>query len=166
VEAEQLLTNVVNARRKLDKNNKMFLAGTASQLAVVYRHTGRFQKAISLLEESIGINERNLGSESRGVAVDMVKLAAVYRDMGEFQQAEDYFSQAESILLEETPENHYRRAELYYHYGKLNMEQGNSDIARQHFQAAHRIYVDNFGKESQRAEDAKSYLNQIAEARM
>ncbi len=163
-EAEKLLTNVVDARRELDKDNKMFLAGAASQLAVVYRHTGRFQEAISLLEETIDINERNLGPQSRGVAVDMIKLAAVYRDKGDDTRAKEYFSKAESILTEETPENHYRRAELYYHFGKLKMEQVNSKTAQQYFQKSHQIYVANFGKDSQRAKDTKSYIEQMVEA--
>lgn len=163
-EAEQLMSEVLETRRTIDTDNKMFLAGVAAQLAVVYRKTGQFQEAISLLEESIQINEKNLGADSRGVAVDMIKLGAVYRDMRNYEQAQQYFLQAESILKEETPKNHYRRAELYFKFAKLKQNMGQSQVAREYFNQAYNLYINNFGVDSNRAKQAKSFLDQIAKA--
>ncbi|WP_138430194.1 tetratricopeptide repeat protein [Fodinibius saliphilus] len=62
-------------------NQAMHKAGVKPNLALVYQHTDRLNEAITLLEESINVNEKYLDHQSRVVAVDMIKLAAIYREL-------------------------------------------------------------------------------------
>jgi len=64
------------------------------------------------------------------VAVDMVKLAAVYRKIGNYDQAQQYFQQAQSILKTKLPDHHYRRAELCFQYAKLNDDMDKPEMAQ------------------------------------
>lgn len=158
-EAEKLFKKII-----AESNIQIYSAGVNAHLATVYQKTGRFQEAITLLKKTIKMNEKHRGTQSRGVAVDMVKLATVYRKMGDYQKAREYFQQAESILKDETPENHYRRAELYFNFAKLKRDMDNAGEAQKYFKQAYNIYLNNFGEDSNRTKSAKSFLEQMARA--
>lgn len=152
-EAEKLLTTILEEN---DKEN--YLRYVETQLAKVYQKTGRFEEAISLLDNAIEYNTKKFGAVSRDVGIDMLNLATVYREQGDHEQAETYYKQAESILSQVVPQGHYRLGELNFKYGKLKLATGEEQEAQDRFKAAHEIYLDCFGQENPRVEEAKRYL--------
>lgn len=158
-EAEKIFQEVIGTSDK-----RKYKAMVRAHLAMVYQQTGRFREAVSILQNTIHANEEIHGAQSRGVAVDMVKLAAAYREMGQLDKARKYFERAESILKEKVPEGHYRLAELHYQYARLHLAAGDEQQARHRFKKACDIYQDCFGPDSPRATDAQSYLEQSEHA--
>lgn len=157
-EAEKLLTAIVEENEIED-----YLRYVETQFAKVYQKTGRFDQAISLLKNALNFNESKFGYESRDVAFDMLNLATVYREMGNHEQAEEYYKQAESVLEKVVPEGHYRLAELNFKYAKLELETGQEQEALSRFKKAHEIYKDCFGEDNPRTADARAYVDKIDE---
>ncbi|HBQ58889.1 MAG TPA: hypothetical protein DD671_04505, partial [Balneolaceae bacterium] len=152
-EAENLLTKIVE-----ENDVEIYLTYVETQLAKVYQETGRFEEAISLLNEALEFNTNKFGADSRDVGIDLLNLATVYREMGNYEQADTYYEQAESILVNEFPKGHYRLAELYYNYGKLKLAIGDEQDAQERFKKAHEIYLNCFGDGSPRTKEVENYL--------
>jgi serine/threonine-protein kinase len=154
--AEQLYKDVIN-----QSNHAMHKAGVKANLALVFQKTGRLQEAIDLLKESINVNKEYLGVRTRGVAVDMMKLASVYRDLGKYEQSQYYFDQAKPILDQEIAADHYRMGEFHVRHGRLKLETGNIEQARNQFSKAYEIYRDCFGETSPKTQQTQSQLEEL-----
>ncbi len=154
-EAERLLTAIIEEN---DKEN--YLRYVETQLAKVYQKTGRYEDAIFLLDNAVEFNTKKFGIQSRDVGIDLLNLASVYRERGDYEQAGTYYEQAESILVNELPEGHYRLAELNFKYGKLKLDIGQVQEALRSFEKAHEIFVDCFGEESPRVKSTKKLLKE------
>lgn len=61
-------------------------------------------------------------------------LAAAYRGLGQFEQAETYYRQSIETMMIEYPANHPNIITSYYNLGKLYLEWGQPEMARQYFQ--------------------------------
>lgn len=61
-------------------------------------------------------------------------LAAAYRGLGQFEQAETYYRQSIETLLIEYPGDHPNIITSYFNLGELYVEWGNPQEARQYFQ--------------------------------
>lgn len=94
----------------------------------------------------------------------MIKLAAVYRDMGEYETAKQYFQKVKDIHRNVLPDNHREKADFYVEYAKLKLKIDEPGQAQQHFQKAYNIYRDNFVDDSIKTKKVQTYLENIAHA--
>ncbi len=165
LEAEHLLEEIIKTRTTLSEGkDHIGIAAASAHLAVVYRKTERFKEAISLLEKTVHIYKRELGEHNRRVGRTMIKLASTYRDMGKYEMAKKYFQKVKAIQRNVLPANHREKADFHFEYAKLKLDMNESRQAQQHFLKAYTIYQNNFGEDSKRTKQAKSYLEQLAQA--
>jgi serine/threonine protein kinase len=157
--AEQLYKEIID-----QSNHPVHVAGVKANLAMVYQQTDRLKEALPLLEQCITTHAETKGPKSRWVGVDLMKLASVNRDLGNYQLAEDYFDQAKSILDNKVAGDHYRMGEFHYRYGRLKMDSGQKEQAREHFRKAYQIYRDCYGEDSPSTQRVQSKLEDLTRA--
>ncbi len=71
--------------------------GTGTRLPSHLDAQGRYAEAEPLYQRSLAIDEKVLGPEHRGVAIDLNNLAALYDDTGKYAEAESLHKRSLAI---------------------------------------------------------------------
>ena len=84
---------------KTGRNNPD-LASLLSILAVIYQEQGRLKDSVDLLQETLEIREKVLGSKHPLVASTLNHLSVLYGQCGDFDTAEPFCQRALEIRKE------------------------------------------------------------------
>ncbi len=77
--------------------NHPIYATIINNKGVVWKYQGKNEQAIEAIKEAIAIRRRLLGRYNRLVAESLVTLALVYRELGDYQRAEELYLEALDI---------------------------------------------------------------------
>src|SRR5262249_32147158 len=99
-ESEQMYLSALKEVDKSEQRNspKSELASVLSNMAMLYRRTGRYSEAEKAQMEALSARKTVFGERSSAVAVTMTSLAETYRLEGDFDKATQYATQAVAIL--------------------------------------------------------------------
>jgi len=103
-----------------------------------------------------------LGEDHPEVAVDLVKLGAVYRDMIKLELAENIFAEAHLIFEQKFPDTHHRVGEFYLEWGRLKIAEKNFDSASNYLQKSLGIFLENFDEGHQHVISVTNLLADIS----
>jgi CHAT domain-containing protein/Tfp pilus assembly protein PilF len=96
-EAEPVLIQALEIRKRALGNAHPDVAKTLTNLGNLYNQMGLFPKAESYFLQSLGIQKKTLGEDHHAVAVSLNSLGITYRNMGDYPKAEPYLLQALAI---------------------------------------------------------------------
>ncbi len=106
---------LASAALKIEENifgagDNLFIARAKNCLGNIARQEGRYKDAQELLDQSLGQEQRLLGSDNVEVAVTMRDLALVHEDLGDYEKAESILSSSLAIIEQQTGAEHPERA--------------------------------------------------------
>ena len=106
-EAEPLLVEVLEGRRRLYGPEHPKILPTMNNLAELYKETGRYAEAEPLYIKALELREETLGADHPRTLISTFNLGELYGDSGEFDRAEAYFATARAgfrhVLGDEHP---------------------------------------------------------------
>ncbi len=85
--------------------------------------------------------------------------------MGDYENAFRTFNEASKIFKDEYPETHFRVGRHYLQFGKYHELQGDMDVAKQNYQNALNIFLENFDDQHSLVITAKEKIASV-EARL
>jgi len=125
--AKQLLEENLAHLRQHYGENHVKMARILTYLGNFYRGQGDYEKAKSLLEQSLMIYKTKPHDMRSAKALGY--LGSVYRDLGDYKKAKVLFEQS-LLLYEQYPENHIGHAWALVHLGNIHMILGDYKKAK------------------------------------
>jgi len=127
---------------KLDKAEEMCLAGLELQeqalgkdhpyvayalriLSSIYQEQGRYDQAVSVLDRAMAIAQKHSQQGNASLAAFQVDFGAMMEAMGDFAQAEAYYSKALPVIIESCGPDHLYTAQVLGKIAALYAAQGN-----------------------------------------
>jgi eukaryotic-like serine/threonine-protein kinase len=136
----------ISAREILDRGSQRVATELREQPAVratmlntmgeVYRNLGLYDKALALVQESLGIRQKMFPKESKEVVSSLITLGVVKMDKGDFAAAETLMKQALEIQRKVLGPEHAAVAESLNNLGSLRFEAGDWKGSEQYFREA------------------------------
>lgn len=114
-----------------------YLARVWDTFGQLLHHLGAYQEA--KLNFETALNYRKQCDDKTGAAITFGNLGRVCIDLGDYEEAYDYFKQDLSIVNERTPQYTQLITQIYSHIGTCAIEIGKLTIAEQHFQKSHQL---------------------------
>ncbi len=123
--------------RTLEKKSGAYL-----NLGIVYYESGDYNRALNNLKESLRLKTQNNLPE---IELTYLALAKTYVKIGEFEKAEEQFLRSIEVMSNESGEEYYRLAEIYFDYGLFLRTVGNPDKSKEINTKALNICLKNYG---------------------
>jgi tetratricopeptide (TPR) repeat protein len=125
-QAEPLLEQALELKKRLLGEDHPDVATTLNNLAGLYESQGRYNQAEPLLEQALQLTKRQLGEDHPDlVATSLNNLAGLYYSQGRYDEAEPLYRQALELTKHHLGENHpdlatslNNLAGLYYSQGR------------------------------------------------
>ena len=109
-------------------------------------------------ERVVDIDTTIYGEEHAEIALDLNRLAMVHREMGNFLEAESFFTKAGKLFQQHYPESHYRVGEYHRELGKLYLMQKKEPLALEHLNRALDIFLQNFDEDHSSTQMTREYI--------
>lgn len=77
-------------------NDKLFIDSIKKAASLAQK--GQYQESLNLLEESLIFAKKNFGPDHENVAVSLINIGLIYKEMAEYDKAEKAYKEAISIL--------------------------------------------------------------------
>jgi serine/threonine-protein kinase len=106
------------------KNGPDYGASTRNYLALALERKGEFDEARQLLQESVGIYRRTVGTRSPDYAISLHNLGSALIDRGDLSGAEKMIREAEDVRRAVLGTNHPDFAMSLNNHGYIFMEEG------------------------------------------
>jgi len=129
-----------------------------NNLATVYEHLGRYEKARDLFESALESDIENFGEGHPKVATRQSNLAIVYRKLGEYEKARDFLESALASDIENFGEGHPNVARCQSYLGTVYRELGEYERARDLLESGLASDIKNFGEGHPRVARCQSHL--------
>ena len=127
------------------KLSEEIISTRQSNLAIIYRNLGEYERARDLLEKALSTDEKNFGPDHPNVTVRQSNLALVHMNLGEYERARDLLekalSSAEKNFGPDHPDVAVRQSNLANVYRNL----GEYERARDLLEKALSSFEKNFG---------------------
>jgi serine/threonine protein kinase/tetratricopeptide (TPR) repeat protein len=134
-DAEPLLLEALELKRRLLAENDVSLAIAINNLGLMYRDWGRPENAEPLLDEALDLERRYRGEDDVGTLTAIHNLALVYEDLGRTEEALELFSRnLESwrrVVGEDHPFTLAAMQVLAVSYGKAGRVDEAVDLSRE-----------------------------------
>ena len=125
--AKQLLEENLTKLGQYDGDNHLKIARILTYLGNFYRAQGDYEKAKSLLEQSLMVYKTNPNDIRSAKALGY--LGAVYRDLGDYKKTKALFEQS-LLLYEKYSKNNIGHAWVLAHLGNIHMILGDYKKAK------------------------------------
>ncbi len=117
-------------------------------LADVYRETGDYDKAKTLLEESLSIYRNHFPKDHEQLSRILAHLGAVYRHVGDFKKSTDLLEESIALYDEQSMDDHPDCAWALVHLGNSYREMGDLPKAAEFLEKSLLIYKRSFPENS------------------
>jgi tetratricopeptide (TPR) repeat protein len=107
VEAEKILRETVELRRKVLTSTHPDYATSLTNLGAVYTDLGDYLRAEQLFLEVVAIREKTVGTNHRRYGVAMNNLGEAYRGQGQYPKAEKALLMAREVLEKDRKDPKY-----------------------------------------------------------
>lgn len=113
-------------------------------LADVYRETGDYDKAKTLLEESLRITRHHSPKDHEQLSQILAHLGAVYRHIGDFKKSRDLLEESIALYQEQSLDDHPECAWALVHLGNSYREMGDLPKSAEFLEKGLQIYRKSF----------------------
>lgn len=144
---------------------ELILPEYSANLGIGYYNMGallytmeRYSDALVYFERVVDIDTTIYGEEHAEIALDLNRLAMVHREMGNFLEAESFFTKAGKLFQQHYPESHYRVGEYHRELGKLYLMQKKEPLALEHLNRALDIFLQNFDEDHSSTQMTREYI--------
>jgi len=145
--AENCFNNALQLYQKETSNESKQTALVISNLGLLYHTTGRYALADSFTKKSMYLRAK-LIDDKKGLGASLNNLAVLYRDMGLYNESEEYITQAAEIIKKANGENSPPYAIALNNQGILYQTMGKYKESEQLLLKAINIAAKDLGKKS------------------
>jgi len=112
------------------------IATTYNNIGVVYSAKGDKNKAVEYFKKAIEFDQK--AGDYHGTARDILNLGSTYKDLKNFQEAENYLQKG--LLMMQKLDDKYWEATGYKYFGKLYLAQNKKALSKEYFTKAYNLY--------------------------
>ncbi|MDB9521957.1 tetratricopeptide repeat protein [Dolichospermum circinale CS-1225] len=105
-EAEPLLLDALEMRKRLFTNDHPDVASSLNNLAILYKNQGKYSKAEFLYLEALEMRRRLFTGDHPAVATSLNNLAVLYKNQGKYSEAEFLYLEALAMFERVLGTNH------------------------------------------------------------
>jgi CHAT domain-containing protein/Flp pilus assembly protein TadD len=149
LKSEQLNLIALNIRANIYGTSHPKYAVSCHNLGNLYRKTGQYEKAKQYLLTAIKIESENLNNDKANyikLANSYNSLAVVYAALGNYEPAEQIYTQVKTIYKQIYGNRNPAYANVCNNIGAFYYELGNFEKAEKHYREAQLIYEIKYGK--------------------
>jgi tetratricopeptide (TPR) repeat protein/transcriptional regulator with XRE-family HTH domain len=158
--AESLYQHALSIREQQLGSEHPDVATTLNDLAVLYRHQGKYEQVEPLYLRALSIREQQLGLHHLETARSLNNLAILYWNQGKYEQAEPLYLRVLSIREQQLGLHHPETARCLDNLAILYQSQGKYEQAEPLYLRALSIREQQLGREHP---DTANTLNNLAE---
>ncbi|NEO45495.1 MAG: tetratricopeptide repeat protein [Moorea sp. SIO4A3] len=137
---------VEQAMSQVSQSEELAEAERLNEQVVQLYQQGKYNEAIPLAEQALGIRKKVLGDNHQDVATSLDNLAQLYWKQGRYSEAEDHYQQSLAIRKEQLGENHPDVATSLNNLGVLYYSQEIYTKAEDYYQQSLAIRKQKLGE--------------------
>ncbi len=130
------------------------------RISMAYNNLGLLFKDLKLYKQSIHFYTKSYQLKKKlnlSIIATLMNLAIAYKETGDINTAEKYYSLAKQEILEKHGRNSHYLGSNYLNQGIVKLQRNNFNEAEQYFQKALRIFRNSFGEKHPKTSNC--YIN-------
>ena len=130
------------------------------RISMAYNNLGLLYKDQKLYKQSIHYYTKSYQLKKKldlSVITTLINLANTYKEAGDINKAEKYYSLTKQVILKKYGKNSNYLGSYYLNHGITKLQRNNFDEAEQYFQKALRIFSNSFGEKHPKT--SNGYIN-------